>query len=51
MVMNLVKPSSGEIEIFGEKVNPKSYEMLKRMGSIIEYPVFYDKLTAHEKLR
>ncbi|AVK84266.1 bacitracin ABC transporter ATP-binding protein [Lysinibacillus sp. B2A1] len=50
MVMNLVKPSSGEIEIFGEKVNPHSYEMLKRMGSIIEYPVFYDKLTAHEIL-
>lgn len=27
-----------------------SYEMLKRMGCIIEYPVFYDKLTAKENL-
>jgi len=50
MVVNLVKPSLGEIEIFGEKLNNKSYETLKRIGSIIEYPVFYDKLTGRENL-
>jgi len=50
MIMNLIKPTSGEIIIYGEKVTPKSYEILKRMGSIIEYPVFYDKLTARENL-
>ena len=50
MIVNLVKPSSGEIEIFGEKLNYKSYETLKRIGSIIEYPVFYDKLTGRENL-
>ncbi|MDV2888058.1 ATP-binding cassette domain-containing protein, partial [Alkalihalophilus pseudofirmus] len=26
------------------------YEVFKRMGSIIEYPVFYDRLTARENL-
>jgi ABC-2 type transport system ATP-binding protein len=50
MIMNLIKPTSGEIIISGETVTPKSYEILKRMGSIIEYPVFYDKLTARENL-
>jgi len=50
MVVNLVKPSVGEIEIFGEKLNNESYETLKRIGSIIEYPVFYDKLTGRENL-
>ena len=50
MILNLVKPSVGEIEIFGEKLNNKSYETLKRLGSIIEYPVFYDKLTGRENL-
>lgn len=50
MIVNLIKPSSGEIEIFGEKLNNKSYETLKRIGSIIEYPVFYDKLTSKENL-
>lgn len=50
MLTNLVKPTSGEIEIFGEKLTNSSYEVLKRMGSIIEYPVFYDRLTARENL-
>lgn len=50
MLTNLVKPTSGEIEIFGEKLTNTSYEILKRMGSIIEYPVFYDRLTARENL-
>lgn len=38
MLTNLVKPTVGEIELFGEKLTPTSYELLKRMGSIIEYP-------------
>lgn len=50
MITNLVKPTAGEIEFFGEKMTARSYEMLKRMGSIIEYPVFYDKLSARENL-
>ena len=51
MITNLIKPTSGEIEIFGEKLTDTSYEVLKRMGTIIEYPIFYDKLTAKRKLR
>lgn len=50
LLTNLIKPTSGEIEIFGEKLTDTSYEILKRMGAIIEYPVFYDKLTARENL-
>lgn len=50
MITNLVKPSWGEIEFLDEKMTECSYEMLKRMGCIIEYPVFYDKLTAKENL-
>lgn len=50
MIANLVKPTSGEIEIFGEKLTDTSYEVLKRMGTIIETPAFYEKLTARENL-
>lgn len=50
MLTNLVKPTSGEIEIFGERLMNTSYEVLKRMGVIIEYPIFYEKLTAKENL-
>ncbi|MFJ7850373.1 ABC transporter ATP-binding protein [Peribacillus sp. NPDC046944] len=50
MITNLIKPTSGDIEIFGEKLTNTSYEVLKRMGSIVEYPIFYEKLTAKENL-
>ncbi|MER1985089.1 MAG: ABC transporter ATP-binding protein [Solibacillus sp.] len=50
MMMNLIKPTSGEIIICGEKVTPGSYELLKRIGSMIDYPIFYEQLTARENL-
>lgn len=50
MITNLVKPTGGEIEIFGEKLTAKSYHLLGRMGTIIEVPVFYDRLKARENL-
>ena len=51
MLTNLVKPTQGDIEMFGEPVAEHSYEVLKRIGSVIEYPVFYDHLTAEESLQ
>lgn len=50
LMLNLLKPNVGEVEIFGEKLTNESYETLKRLGSIIEYPVFYENLTARENL-
>lgn len=50
LITNLLKPTGGEIELFGEKLTDSSYEVLKRIGTIIEYPVFYDKLTGRENL-
>lgn len=45
MITNLWKPTNGSIEIFGEILTPQSYEVLKRMGSIIEFPTFYNHMT------
>ncbi len=50
MLTNLIPPTSGEIELFGAPLTPHSYETMKRMGSIIEYPIFYDHLTARANL-
>lgn len=50
MLLNLIKPTSGEIELFGHKLVPGSVEQFKRIGSLIEYPIFYEKLTAQENL-
>ena len=51
MITNLWKPASGTIELFGERLTPKSYYVLKRMGSIIELVVFYDHMTGRENLQ
>lgn len=50
MLLNLVKSNSGEIVIFGNKVVGTDFELLKRIGSIIENPYFYDKLSAVQNL-
>lgn len=51
MITNLWKPTGGEVLLFGEKLTPSSYEVLKRMGSIIEFPGFYDHLSGKENLK
>lgn len=50
MITGLVRPTEGEIEIMGEKLQTQSYEMLKKIGSIIEYPRFYERLSAEQNL-
>lgn len=51
MLTNLWKPTEGRIELFGETLTPQSYEVLKRIGSIIEFPVFYDHMTGYDNLK
>lgn len=50
MLLNLTQPDSGEVSIFGEKIGSKSYECFKRIGSIIESPYFYEKITGRQNL-
>lgn len=50
LLLHLVKPDAGEVHLFGNKVTDTSYEVLKRVGSIIESPCFYDKMTARQNL-
>jgi len=50
MLLNLTQPDSGEVYMFGEKIGSTSYESLKRVGSIIESPYFYEKITGHKNL-
>ncbi|MEH7109296.1 ATP-binding cassette domain-containing protein [Bacillus sp. JJ1764] len=50
MLTNMIKPSQGEITIFGKSLNRDSFDYLKRIGSMIEYPIFYEKMTALENL-
>lgn len=51
MLTNLWKPTDGTIEIFGKPLTKTSYEVLKRMGNIIEFPTFYEHLSGYENLK
>ncbi len=51
MLTNLWKPTFGTVELFGETLTPTSYEVLKRMGSIIEFPCFYEHMSGRENLQ
>lgn len=51
MLTNMIKPSHGEIIIFGKPLKHDSFDYLKRIGSMIEYPIFYEKMTAFENLK
>ena len=50
MITNLWKPTSGTVTLFGKTLERNSYEMLKRIGSIIEFPVFYEHMSGKENL-
>lgn len=50
MLTNLWKPTAGSVELFGEPLLPGSYGVLKRMGSVIEFPTFYEHLSGRENL-
>ncbi|WP_397536528.1 ABC transporter ATP-binding protein [Rummeliibacillus pycnus] len=51
MLLNLIKPTSGEIKIQNQSIIATSYEYLKGIGSLIEYPIFYEELTAYKNLQ
>ncbi|MHA2855889.1 ABC transporter ATP-binding protein [Paenibacillus sp. HGF5] len=51
MLTGLILPTSGAIMLFGKNFSETSKEGLKRVGSIIEYPIFFEHMTAMENLQ
>lgn len=52
MLLGLVHPTRGEIDIFGKRLNRENkIGLLRDMGSLIESPSYYGHLTARENLR
>ncbi|NLK09745.1 MAG: ABC transporter ATP-binding protein [Staphylococcus equorum] len=50
MLLGLIRPTYGQIEIFGENLFKNQKRILRRIGSIVEVPGFYENLTAKENL-
>jgi ABC-type multidrug transport system ATPase subunit len=51
MLLTLIRPTSGSIEMFGMDLLRNRREILKRVGAIIERPDLYKYLTALENVR
>ena len=50
MLLTLIKPTSGVIEIFGLNLQKHRKEVLRQIGAIIERPDLYKYLTALEHI-
>jgi ABC-type multidrug transport system ATPase subunit len=51
MLLSLIHPSSGHIEIFRQDITAHRNQIAKKMGAIIERPDLYPYLTAKEHLQ
>ncbi len=50
MMLSLIRPTEGEIFIFGKNLRTHRSEILRRIGGIIEKPDFYTYLSAYKNL-
>lgn len=50
MMLSLIKPTGGDIKLFGKSLNENRIEILRKVGAIVEKPDFYLYLTAYKNL-
>lgn len=50
MMMTLIRPTSGDIRIFGLPLHENRSSILRRVGAIVERPDFYNYLSARRNL-
>ncbi|MDQ1236182.1 ABC-type multidrug transport system ATPase subunit [Paenibacillus sp. SORGH_AS306] len=50
MLLGLIKPTSGDIQIFGKNLQNNKMDILRGIGSLVEYPSYYGNLTGLENL-
>ncbi|MEO5832535.1 MAG: ATP-binding cassette domain-containing protein [Nakamurella sp.] len=50
MLLGLVLPTSGEVEVLGGRMPKEGRRVLPRVGALVEGPAFYAHLSGHENL-
>ncbi len=50
MLLTLIKPTGGDINIFGKALHSNRSEILKQVGAVIEKPDLYKYLSAYDNL-
>jgi ABC-type multidrug transport system ATPase subunit len=51
MLLSLITPTSGSIEIFGMPLQTNRAAIMKNVGAVIEKPAMYEYLTAYQNLK
>src|SRR6478735_6864343 len=51
MLLTLIQPTEGEIELFGLKLKTHRNEVLRNIGAVIEKPDVYKYLSAYNNLK
>jgi len=50
MMLALIKPTDGYVEILGQRMAPNAIRAFERIGSMVEAPGFYGNLTVRENI-
>lgn len=50
MLLGLIKPTAGQVEVLGKSIEMEREEILKSVGALVESPSYYGHLTAYENL-
>lgn len=50
MLLGLIKPTSGDIRIFGRSLKKERMQILQKVGSLVENPSYYGHLSGYENL-
>ena len=50
MLLGLIKPTKGSVHLFGQSLDKHKIEILRKVGSLVEYPSYYGHLTAVDNM-
>lgn len=48
LLLGLIKPTEGNIQLFGQDIRKNRMQILQRIGSLVESPSYYGNLTGRE---
>ncbi|MBD1383216.1 ABC transporter ATP-binding protein [Bacillus sp. IB182487] len=51
MLLGLMKPTEGDVQIFGKSFDNNRIDILRRVGALVEAPSYYRNLTGYENLK
>ncbi|WP_088829915.1 ABC transporter ATP-binding protein [Paenibacillus tyrfis] len=50
MLLGLIRPTQGEVRVFGQELARYRLDILRRVGSLVESPSYYGNLSAYDNL-